>query len=546
MATKISRLRVFIASPGGLADERKAFREEIQDYNEAESLPRDVLFHPVGWEDTLGAVGRPQAIINEDVRASDFFILLLWNRWGSRPGTRSSRFTSGTEEEYHIAMKCYRSKKFPMRRLVMMFKSVDPQQLSDPGPELQKVLEFRQKIEIQKTHLFHSFDTTKNFRKLLRKHLAAWVREEENDGTVQKGRPPDVGPLIVEDSVSIPQQQLAKSSDRSLVEKAWTLADEGRLTEAEVEFARSIVGQSQTGPIIEFGRFLARIGRLDQAIVMFEGAARVAEDQRDPLSVSTAYGNLGIVLETRGDLDAAEQMYRKSLAINEKLGRLQGIASAYGNLGNVLEIRGDLDGAEPMFRKSLEISESVGRLEDMAGVYANLGNVLRIRGDLDGAEQLYQRSLEISERLGHLEGMAAVCGNLGITFKTRGDLDGAEQMFRKSLEISERLGRLQGMANQYGNLGNVLRIRGDLDGAEQMHRKSIEISEKQGQLEGMALGYANLGNVLRIQGDPDAAEQMYQISLDVAVRLDSPPLVTKIKSLLGTLRKSPPETADDV
>ena len=100
MANKINCLRVFIASPGGLADERKAFREEIQDYNEAESIPRGVLFQPVGWEDTLGAVGRPQTIINEDVCASDYFILLLWNRWGSPPGTRSLGFTSGTEEEY--------------------------------------------------------------------------------------------------------------------------------------------------------------------------------------------------------------------------------------------------------------------------------------------------------------------------------------------------------------------------------------------------------------------------------------------------------------
>ena len=146
MANKITCLRVFVASPGGLADERKAFREEIQDYNEAEAIPRGVLFQPIGWEDTLGAVGRPQTIINEDVRASDYFVLLLWNRWGSPPDALPSSFTSVTEEEYDIAMKCYNSEEFPMRRLVMMFKSVDPQQLSDPGPQLQKVLEFRKNV----------------------------------------------------------------------------------------------------------------------------------------------------------------------------------------------------------------------------------------------------------------------------------------------------------------------------------------------------------------------------------------------------------------
>jgi len=418
MASKISCLRVFIASPSGLADERKAFRDEIYDYNQAEAIPRGVLFQPVGWEDTLGAVGRPQTIINEDVRASDYFILLLWNRWGSPPDTRFSRFTSGTEEEYHVAMECYSSKKFSMRQLVMMFKSVDAQQLSDPGPQLQKVLEFRQNMESQKTHLFHSFDTTESFRKLLRKHLAAWLRDEEQGGTAHKGRPPDVRPLFVEDSVSIPKQQLGKSSGRSLVEKAWALADEGRLTEAEVEFARSIVGQSQTEPIIEFGRFLARIGRLDQAIVMFEGAARVAEDQKDTLAVSTAYVNLGIVLKTRGDLDGAEQMHRKSLEINEKLGRLEGIANDYGNLGNLFLTRGDLDGAEQMYRKSLEINEKLGRLVGIATDYGNLGIVLKTRGDLDGAEQMYRKSLDVAERLSSFQLITRIKSILGTLRKS--------------------------------------------------------------------------------------------------------------------------------
>jgi hypothetical protein len=33
-----------------------------------------VLFQPVGWEDILGGVGRPQKMINEDVKSSDYFI----------------------------------------------------------------------------------------------------------------------------------------------------------------------------------------------------------------------------------------------------------------------------------------------------------------------------------------------------------------------------------------------------------------------------------------------------------------------------------------
>lgn len=207
MAGKLTSLKIFIASPGGVADERKAFRSEIQEYNESDAIPRGVLFQPVGWEDTLGSVGRPQAIINEDVRACDYFVLLLWDRWGSPPDVSPSRFSSGTEEEYNVALESYNDQKSPMRKLVMMFKAVDPKQLSDAGPQLQKVLEFRKTIESEKNHLFHNFDSIEIFRKLLRRHLAAWLRDEEAGDTVHKHDERVVGLDAMRDLFGVPPNE---------------------------------------------------------------------------------------------------------------------------------------------------------------------------------------------------------------------------------------------------------------------------------------------------------------------------------------------------
>ena len=128
MPSNLTCLRVFIASPGGLSEERKAFREAVHEFNDADGLPRRVIFHAVGWEDTLGGVGRPQAIINDDVRGADYLLLLLWNRWGSRTDKDGEYFTSGAEEEFNIALECYRNKS--MRQIIIMFKGVDVQQLS--------------------------------------------------------------------------------------------------------------------------------------------------------------------------------------------------------------------------------------------------------------------------------------------------------------------------------------------------------------------------------------------------------------------------------
>jgi len=76
--------------------------------------------------------------------------------------------------------------------------------------------------------------------------------------------------------------------------------------------------------------------------------------------MASDYGNLGLVLKTRGDLDGAEAMFRKSLEINEKLGRLEGMASQYGNLGLVLHTRGDLDGARENWSKSRDLFARLG------------------------------------------------------------------------------------------------------------------------------------------------------------------------------------------
>jgi hypothetical protein len=86
---------VFFASPGGLEEERLAFQNIIDEYNHSEAHPRGVSFVPVAWEDTLEdtlpGVGRPQAKINESIRACDYFVLMFWDRGGTSPAGRSIR-----------------------------------------------------------------------------------------------------------------------------------------------------------------------------------------------------------------------------------------------------------------------------------------------------------------------------------------------------------------------------------------------------------------------------------------------------------------------
>jgi hypothetical protein len=55
----ITHYRAFIGSPGGLDEEREYFRRKLETYTAVHGEPRDIAFYPVGWEDTVGGVGRP-------------------------------------------------------------------------------------------------------------------------------------------------------------------------------------------------------------------------------------------------------------------------------------------------------------------------------------------------------------------------------------------------------------------------------------------------------------------------------------------------------
>ncbi|MES9855610.1 MAG: DUF4062 domain-containing protein [Sedimenticola sp.] len=141
MTVNIKGHKIFIASPGGLETERALFKNTIGDYNEIDAIHRGIHFFPVGWEYTLAGRGRPQKLINDDIRQCDYFVLVLWDRWGSPPNPDGKgKYSSGTDEEYHFALDCIADKNSPPCKIVVFFKAIDPRKLSDPGPQLTKVL----------------------------------------------------------------------------------------------------------------------------------------------------------------------------------------------------------------------------------------------------------------------------------------------------------------------------------------------------------------------------------------------------------------------
>lgn len=105
------RIRVFVASPGDVAEEREKLAKIIGKLNKGETAKQlNLSIELLRWEtDAVPDLGRPQQVILDQLADEewDIFVGILWLRFGSSPKANESgssgRFSSGTEEEFHVA-----------------------------------------------------------------------------------------------------------------------------------------------------------------------------------------------------------------------------------------------------------------------------------------------------------------------------------------------------------------------------------------------------------------------------------------------------------
>ncbi|GAB4089803.1 hypothetical protein GCM10028785_24720 [Hydrogenophaga soli] len=178
MPGTLTTYKVFIASAGGLDDFRSAFREIVEHYNSTEAYHRGYMFMPVGWEDTTTGFGRPQALINEDLKQCDFSLFMFRNRWGTPPSVNGPH-SSGTEEEWELATEIHRQGS--MRDIQGCFFPFIPCNTPEEMAQRTRVEAFKQKLEREKQFFFKSLRQESDFRDWLRTQLSHWLRLIEQE-----------------------------------------------------------------------------------------------------------------------------------------------------------------------------------------------------------------------------------------------------------------------------------------------------------------------------------------------------------------------------
>jgi tetratricopeptide (TPR) repeat protein len=417
---KKKTVRVFIASPGDLASERRSFKQQIDELNAGFGDGAGVEYVPVGWEDTLASTGRRvQSVINQDVDTCDVFVLAMYRRWG-QPAPDSS-YSSYTEEEFQRALQ--RLEKTGRPEIFVFFKQVDEASVADAGPELSKVLKFRRELENTRTVRWRLFNDPAEFGREIDGHLRAFSQGRLPKVPVERARLPLPVELVerveraeaearrlAEEAEArakrerhvakaaaqraAAQEARAAALESLLATKSATAAGEGSVEHARQLFANATAGTANPQVLNLAFEFYWRTGLLDAAEDMLKrwlaatGTAPTGE-------TAVALGNLGLIHHTRGDLEQAEKVFRQALAIDTRLHRHDAISHDVTNLGLLCQTRGDLDEAEKLFRQALAVEKRLGRRQGQSDRHTLLALVEHARGKHERAADLHAKALSL-------------------------------------------------------------------------------------------------------------------------------------------------------
>ena len=150
--------RVFCATPSDaeadLEAERHAFHDVVGKLNEAEGIPRGILFVPVSVLPNMASLIAFQQVVDENVRDSAFYIQVLGHTWGSP--------TRNFEHQYQLARQC-------CGEVSLFFK------VPNGLPVEPAVARLRESLSTTETPPV-DFADLDDFRTHLRSQLSAWLQ----------------------------------------------------------------------------------------------------------------------------------------------------------------------------------------------------------------------------------------------------------------------------------------------------------------------------------------------------------------------------------
>lgn len=233
MTEQVTKVRVFIASPGDVQKERDMLPNVIEELNNTIGRNLGFVIELVRWETHCHPeMGRPQGVINEQVGEYDIFIGVMWKRFGTPTGEADS----GTEEEFNLAYEEWERNKDP--HIAFYFSQAKYKLNSvEETEQAAKVLKFKQ--DLKSKGLTWDYPNAAAFPSVVRPHLTTILFEMFQAKTTPEA------PVGVVEKLRQVQEELDEASPhhRLVVNTAGEFTVRAKYPEADEEQPLKISGR---------------------------------------------------------------------------------------------------------------------------------------------------------------------------------------------------------------------------------------------------------------------------------------------------------------
>lgn len=367
-------LRIFLASPGDVSDERAAISACVEEHARRRSHVNNVAFELVEWSRVRGTTQRSQEAINELIAESHFMIVVFKGSWGSESGSPWA-FTSGTEEELFTALLELGQPEQPMRDVWLAFVDADSRDY--------RVTNLRQQIIDRHALLFETIKDTTDLKAKLTQRLESW----EGFAGAKNPRHIDLLPSSGKDL-------LRAANLRLKGEKLVSLGQSESGGRALMEAA--VLG----GPVeqLAYARYLRRVGKLDDALALIQRAIEhlVRWGALFSTPVADAFSAEARVLSAQGKQDAAIGRLEHALTLvrSDDGEAVAARCRLLDDLGLARQMIGDLSGARQSFETSLLERQKAGPVDDVCQSRVNLARLELAENELELAATHAEQVIE--------------------------------------------------------------------------------------------------------------------------------------------------------
>lgn len=459
-------LRIFLASPGDLANERKTVRVCVDEHRARRMGVSNVTYEVVEWDRVRGTARRPQDAINELIAESHFLVALFKRSWGSEPGSPWG-YSSGTEEELFTGLLDLGQAEQPMRDVWVAF-------LNDPSPD-EQIVRLREQISQQHSVMYERIIDIRDLKAKLSQRLETWEALAESKVVRHIDLVPSSGKDV-----------LRAANLRLRGEKLVDLgqADAGR---AALQEAAALGGPVEH---LAYAKVLARRGELDEAYsstqLAIDHITNGTSPLYSPLAAEAFAAQAGVLRRQGRDVDAIGRLEQALTLLDERDASARKTrCRILDELGLARQKAGDLAWARRDFQAALESRRTFGNELDVCQSLVNLARLEVAAGDLEVAAD------HADEVTGRLRGTpsTALHANaevLAAQVRLRQERpEEGEKHAQRALSVNRQLENKRGEAISLLLLSQCCRAAGRNSEAAEHARACIEVNRQMGNDEGV-------------------------------------------------------------